>query len=220
VTILERGVKLELLSTVERVTRKIAPGRAPSFTEAHVVKALEIIGGGEVVGRIKLSKELGLGEGTARTLVKHLKKEGIIKVSKYGIMLSEKGKKMFSDLKSTISEGMEVPPNPLTVGSFNIAVLVRGMAHKIKRGLEQRDTAIKAGSLGATTLIFSRKRLTMPSSKEDIFKGIPSIHDMLVSKLGPKENDVIIIGSGENKPSAEIGARMAALELLKSESEK
>jgi len=209
---------LELLSTIERVTRKIAPGRAPSFTDAHVVRALEIIGSGEVVGRIRLSKELGLGEGTARTLVKHLKNEGIIKISKYGIMLSENGKKMFSDLKSKISEGIKVPQSPLTVGPFNIAVLVKGMARKIKRGLEQRDIAIKAGALGATTLVFSRNRLTMPSNEEDVFKSIPSIHDMLVSKLGPKENDVIIIGSGENKTSAEIGAKMAALELLKTES--
>jgi len=203
---------------MERVTRKIAPGREPSFTEAHVVKALEIIGVGEV-GRIRLSKELGLGEGVTRTLVKHLKNEGIIKVSKYGIIFSEQGKKMFSDLKSKISEGIGVPPSPLTVGPFNIAVLVRGMAHRIKWGLEQRDTAIKAGALGATTIIFSRNRLTMPSSEEEVFKGIPSIRDMLVSRLGPKENDVIIIGSGENKTSAEIGAKMAALELLKPENE-
>jgi len=208
-----------LLSTIEKVTRKVAPGRAPSFTEAHVVKALEIVGGEKGVGRIRLSKELGLGEGTTRTLVKHLKNEGIIKVSKYGIMLSEHGKKMFSNLRSKISEEVEVPPSPLTVGPFNIAVLVRGMAHKIKQGLEQRDTAIKAGALGATTLIFSHNKLTMPSSEEDIFKGIPSIHNMLVSKLDPKENDIIIVGSGKNKASAEIGAKMAALELLKSKNE-
>jgi len=208
-----------LLSIIERVTRKIAPGRAPSFTEAHVVKALEIIGGGEVVGRIRLSKELELGEGTTRTLVKHLKNEGIIEVSKYGIVFSEDGRKLFSNLRSKISEGVEVPNSPLTVGPFNIAVLVRNAAHGVRRGVEQRDTAIKVGALGATTLIFSHNRLTMPSSEEDVFKGISSIHNMLVSKLNPKENDVILVGSGENKTSAEIGAKMAALELLKSESE-
>jgi predicted transcriptional regulator len=206
-----------LLSTIEKVTRKIAPGRAPSFTAAHVVKALEIIDGEEVVGRIRLSKELELGEGTTRTLVKHLKNEGIIEVSKYGIMLSEYGKKLFSNLRSKISEGIAVPPSLFTVGPFNIAVLVKGKARMVKWGLEQRDTAIKAGALGATTLIFSRNKLTMPSSEEDPFKDMPSIRDMLVSKLNPKENDVIIVGSGENKTSAEIGAKMAALELLKSE---
>jgi hypothetical protein len=103
----------------------------------------------------------------------------------------------------------------LTVGSFNVAVLVRDAASVVKTGLEQRDTAIKAGAPGATTLIFSRNKLTMPSVEEkDILKGISSIHEMLVSKLHPKENDIIILGSGENKRLAELGAKMAASELL------
>ena len=66
---------LKLLEVIERVTRKIAPGPAPSFNEAHVVMALEIIGECGNVGRIRLSKELGLGEGATRTLLKHLKKK-------------------------------------------------------------------------------------------------------------------------------------------------
>ena len=210
--------KLELLEVIERVASKIAPGRAPSFNEAQVVKALEIIGAYGTVGRIRLSKELGLGEGATRTLLKHLKKEGLIEGSRRGITFSEYGEKIFSNLRSKISEGIEVPNSALTVGPFNMAVLVRDTAHRVRKGVEQRDTAIKAGALGATTLIFSRNKLTMPSSEEDVFKGISSVHDMLVSKLSPKENDVIIIGSGENKTSAEIGAKMAALELLKFES--
>ena len=210
---------LELLEVIERVASKIAPGRAPSFNEAQVVKALEIIGAYGTVGRIRLSKELGLGEGATRTLLKHLKNEALIEGSRHGIVLSEHGKKLFSNLRSKISEGIEVPNSPLTVGPFNIAVLVRDAAHGVKRGVEQRDTAIKAGALGATTLIFSRSKLTMPSSEEDVFEGVSSIRDMLLSRLNPKENDVIIVGSGETKSSAEIGAKMAALELLKIESE-
>lgn len=210
---------MESLSIIDKVSRKIAPGRAPSFSETHVIKALEIMGQ-EAVGRIRLSKELGLGQGTTRTLVKHLKNEGMIKVSRYGIVLSEYGKKLFSDIRSKISEGVEVPPNPLALGPFNIAVLVRDTAHMVKRGLEQRDTAIKSGALGATTLIFSHNKITMPSMEdEDVFKGILSIHDLLVSKLGPEENDIIIIGSGGNRRLAEFGANAAAFELLKSESE-
>ena len=207
-----------MLSIIERVTRKIAPGRAPSFNEAQVVKALEIICAHGTVGRTRLSKELELGEGTTRTLLKHLKKEGLIKGSRRGIAFSEYGKKLFSDLRSKISEGIEVPNSALTVGPFNMAVLVRDTAHRVRRGVEQRDTAIKAGALGATTLIFSRSKLVMPSTEEEVFKGISSIYDMLVSKLDPKENDVIVVGSGENKKNAEIGAKMAALELLKFES--
>ena len=208
-----------MLSIIERVTRKIAPGRAPSFNEAQVIKALEIICAHGTVGRTKLSKELELGEGTTRTLLKHLKKEGLIEGSRHGITFSDHGKKLFSNLRSKISEEIDCPNSPLTVGPFNIAVLVRNAAHGVRRGVEQRDTAIKAGALGATTLIFSHNKLVMPSNEEDILKSVSSIHDMLVSKLNPKENDVIIVGSGENKTSAEIGAKMAALELLKFESE-
>ncbi len=211
--------KLELLEVIERIASKIAPGRAPSFNEAQVVKALEIIGAYGTVGRIRLSKELELGEGATRTLLKHLKKEELIEGSRRGITFSEYGKKLFSNLRSKISEGIDVPNSPLTVGPFNFAVLVRNAAHGVRRGVEQRDTAIKAGALGATTLIFSRNKLVMPSSEENDFKGISSICNMLVSKLDPKENDVILVGSGEKKKSAEVGAKMAALELLKFESE-
>ena len=209
---------MELLEVIERVASKIAPGRAPSFNEAQIVKALEIIGALGTIGRIRLSKELELGEGATRTLLKHLKKEGLVEGSRQGIAFSEYGKKIFSNLRSKMSEGIEVPNSPMTVGPFNMAVLVRNAAHGVKRGVEQRDTAIKAGALGATTLIFFRSKLIIPSGEEDVFKGISSIYDMLGSRLNPKENDVIILGSGENKTSAEIGAKMAALELLKSES--
>jgi predicted transcriptional regulator len=210
---------LEVLEAIERIAGKIAPGRSPSFNEAHVVKALEIIGAYGTLGRIRLSKELALGEGVTRTLVKHLRKEGLIKGSRYGIMFSEYGKKLFSNLRSKISEGIEVPNSPLTVGPFNMAVLVRNVAHGVKRGVEQRDAAIKVGALGATTLIFSRSKLVMPSNDECVFKDTSPIHGMLVSKLNPKEDDVIVIGSGESKKSAEIGAKTAALELLEFESE-
>lgn len=211
---------MELLEVIERVASKLAPGRAPSFNEAQIVKALEIVGAFGTVGRIRLSHELDLGEGATRTLLKHLKKEGLIEGSRHGIAFSEYGKKIFSSLRSKISEGVAVPISPMTVGPFNMAVLVRNAAHGVSRGVEQRDTAIKAGALGATTLIFSRGKLVIPSGEEDVFKGISSIHDMLISRLNPKENDVIILGSGENKTSAEIGAKMAALELLRFESKK
>jgi predicted transcriptional regulator len=120
-----------------------------------VIKALEIVSEEKAIGRMKLSEELELGEGVTRTLVKHLKKEGIIEVSNYGIVLSDHGKKLFSDLKSKISVGVEVPPTPLTVGHFNVAVLVRDIAQRVKRGLEQRDMAIKAGALGRQPSFFS-----------------------------------------------------------------
>jgi len=211
---------LEFLKVIEKVASKIAPGRAPSFNETQVIKALEIIGACGPVGRIRLSKELELGEGTIRTFLRHVSKEKMIKCSRHGITLSEYGRRLFSDLRSKISQGTEVPNSSLTIGPFNVAVLVRGVAPEVRTGVEQRDIALKAGALGATTLVFSRNKLTMLASEEDAFKGISSIRNMLVSKLNPKENDVIIIGCGESRKLAERGATMAALELLDQETKK
>jgi len=203
------------LKVVSKVAGKIAPGRSPSFAEAHVMKVLEEISLQESMGRLKLSRDLHLGEGEARTLVKHLKNEELIEVSKSGISLSARGRRLLSSLRAVVSEQIDIPSTPLTVGSFNVAVRVAGMKNSMKYGLEQRDAAIMAGAKGATTLIFTRNRLTMPGTEEDVSKSDPFIIAAL-SKLSLNEGDVIIIGSADEKIRAELGAKTAALELLKS----
>jgi predicted transcriptional regulator len=207
-------MKLNSIMVIEGVARKLAPGREPFFMGIHVFKALETIEAKGPVGRVKLSKTLGLGGGAIRTLVKHLETEGLIKISRVGIVLSDYGKKLFSDLKPRISKEIEVPESSLTVGSCNSAILVKDGASFVKHGLEQRDAAIKVGALGATTLVFSRGKLHMPEV-EDAFNGNPPILVELVSKLQPQENDVIIIGSANDKLAAEYGAIAAVLETLK-----
>ncbi|MEM2972281.1 MAG: DUF4443 domain-containing protein [Candidatus Bathyarchaeia archaeon] len=207
---------MKSLEVIEKVSTKLAPGQNPYFNRVHVLKALEILGV-SVVGRIRLARELGLGEGTTRTLVKHLKNEGLIEISKSGIALSKLGEKILFDLRSKISEGIEIPKSPLTVGPFNTAILIRNVANLVKNGVEQRDTAIKAGALGATTLIFKQGKLTIPGLSEDALQNqnIKPIYNTIISKLKPKENDIIIIGSANEKQTAELGAKTAALELLK-----
>ena len=210
------ALALKLLEIIEKITQKIAPGPSPSFNEAHIVKVLETISKEKNIGRIKLSKELGLGEGATRTLLKRLKKEGLTQSSRSGISFTEKGNKMFTELETQLSKSISVPKSELTVGTCNIAVLVRNSADTIGSGMEQRDTAIMCGATGATTLIFSKNKLTLPHGEENISETMPELHDKLVTQLGPKENDVIIVGCGKNKNLAEIGAKMAAIKLLKS----
>lgn len=202
------------LDVIKRVTNKIAPGRSPSFNEAHVIKALEAIGIQGSVGRKKLSTELELGEGAARTLIKHLKTEQLVVVSRRGITLTKFGKALFSALRSYLSEGVEIPPSPLTMGPHNIAILVKNTGQAVKYGLEQRDAAIRVGASGATTLICQQNRLAMPGVTEDVFTDAPAVRRILMTRLHPQENDVIIIGSAETKREAEFGAKMSAFKLL------
>ena len=205
---------MKVLQIVSRVAEKIAPGRSPSFAEAHVIKALEEIALQGSVGRMKLSRNLKLGEGETRTLIKHLKSEGLIEVSKSGISISTSGRKLLSGLRASVSEAIEIPSTPLTVGPLNVALRVRRAEEFIKCGLEQRDAAIMAGAKGATTLVFTKNRLTMPGTMEDISKNYPQILSSL-SEVGLEEGDVVIIGSADELIKAELGAKTAALELYK-----
>jgi hypothetical protein len=205
---------LKALEVVDRVVAKIAPGRPPSFVGAHVVKALEDLSAQGTMGRLNLSKDLRLGEGETRTLVRHLKNEGLIEVSRSGISLSATGRKLLSSLGTLLSEQIEIPSTPLAVGPFNIAIRVAGMKGFVKYGLEQRDAAITAGGRGATTLIFTKNALVMPGTGEKMPESDSSITASL-SKLSLNEGDVIIIGSANEKIKAELGVKTAALELLK-----
>lgn len=198
---------------------KIAPGRLPSFAEAHVVMALEDIGNAGTVGRLKLSKDLQLGEGETRTLVRHLQKEGLIEISRTGISLSAAGRKLLSSLKGVLSEQVEIPSSPLTVGRFNVAVQIKGLKSSVRYGLEQRDAAITAGAKGATTLVFTNNKLAMPGTGEVLSETGSSIVGVL-SRLSLKEGDVIVIGSADDRFKAELGVRAAALELLKTKDRK
>ncbi|MDG6223475.1 MAG: DUF4443 domain-containing protein [Candidatus Bathyarchaeota archaeon] len=205
----------ELLDALEKIKSKIARGPAPAFTEAHVIKTVEIIANYKIVGRTILSNKLELGIGTTRTILKHLKNYGYIASSKFGFELSPKGKKLFSQIQSKISQRIQVPKNQLAVGPVVVAVLVKNAGHKVNKGIEQRNTAIRAGAAGATTLVYCDNKIVMPLKKKHSTKGLKQIQQTATSKLNPQNNDVVILGSGTTPTNAEIGAIMAAIKLLK-----
>jgi len=207
---------LKLLEVLERTARKSAPGRAPYFMMVHLAKSLMTLEAQSPIGRAKLARILGLGEGSARTMIRHLEHVGLVRVTKAGIAMTNAGTKLHSDLRENISEAAEIPKSTLTVGPFNMAIRVRNSADVIRGGVEQRDAAIKVGALGATTLIFDQGRLNMPLVNKDVFNDIPSVRAAIISKLKPQENDIIVIGSASDKLTAEFGAIAAALETLKS----
>ncbi len=203
------------LAIIKQAASKIAPGRAPRFIEAHLVMALMLIDSEGPIGRMKLSQTLGLGEGATRTLTRHLEKEGLIKSSRAGIALTDSGRNLHSSLKSKIAERIGIQQSSLTIGPFNVAIIVKKAADAVKSGLEQRDAAIMIGAMGATTLIFSDGKLKMPPVNEDASRKAPAMCKALLSTLKPQEGDVIIVGSANNKLTAELGAIAAAIETLK-----
>jgi hypothetical protein len=101
----------------------------------------------------------------------------------------------------------------LVVGDFDVAVLVRGRAERVKDGLRQRDEAVKAGAAGATTLVFRGGRLLMPP-ETDLDTGYPQLARQVRAAFELREGDVIVIGSAGDLRAAEDGALAAAVDLL------
>ena len=102
--------------------------------------------------------------------------------------------------------------------------LVRESSDKISKGIEQRDAAIKIGGVGATCLLYNGNNLIIPSQtlsennknqmkvENNTFKYIDTLFNKKKSQL--EENDVVIIGLGENPEKARLAALNAALTIL------
>lgn len=197
---------------LEKVARRYAPSRTLSFDVVHVFAALQVMW---IIGRASrnaLCSSLCLGEGTVKTLVKHLKMQGLVETSNSGMKMTHKGYSLCAELLSAIPAEMSLPKCSVALSRFNYAVLIRDFGFAVKLGIEQRDAAIKMGAVGATTLLFKDNKFIMPASSNDSLKKEQSVRRMLVEKLNPKEGDVIIIGSADsNQKTAELAAKNAAL---------
>ena len=203
---------MDALSILREIAGKVAPGRPPAYTEAHALMGIEAIGKGLGIGRQQLSRELGLGEGTIRTLVGRMKALGLVETSQGGMHLTREGTAALEAL-GDLAWGCCLPDLPITVGPLNYAVLIRGAAPKVKGGIEQRDAAIIAGASGATTLVLDDQGLIMPGMEAPIAE---SVRSLIMEELGPSPGDAIIIGSSDDPILAEIAAKSAALKLLES----
>lgn len=87
----------------------------------------------------------------------------------------------------------------------------------VRRGIEQRDAAVRAGATGACTLVLKAHQYIMPMAEADDWK-LQSEDSMirdLEGLLQPKEGDAVTIVSAPDRGLAEHGAVAAALSLVK-----
>ncbi len=204
------------VKVVTSVVTRYAPSRVLSFSEVHVFKTLQLMKRNQRVSRVLLCKELALGEGTIKTLIKHMKMDGLIATTNGGTRMTARGKAICEALTSTIPEETSLPKCSVALGKFNHAVLLKNLGYVVKSGIEQRDAAIKMNATGATTLLYRDKKLVMPTNpSQDSLKKEPAIRKLIIEGLKPEQQDVIIIGSSDdNSRIAELAAKNAALSTL------
>ena len=200
----------ELLNSL---VKEKAPGPALTFTSLHLIKVLELIAEGPI-GRGKLAKKLGIGEGTIRTIIKRLKDSNLIEISKNGCHLTSFGENFWKKFKEKIPKKVFLEKNEFSLAEYTVAVLIRKCGDKVRIGMRQRDAAIMAGAEGATTLVVKDGKIILPGVSDDVAKDYPVAYRQIVKLLKPEHDDVVIVGTGETKEKAEYGALAAALTLL------
>jgi len=189
-------------------------GPQPTFRKHEFLDLLLILAEENLIGRKKLSERLGIGEGAVRTMLQRLRSESLIEVlGKSGCRLSEKGRKVAEQLKKKIK----------TVGSLeielpwdhpsNYVVIVKEAAENVKRGLEQRDEAIRAGASALMVLTYLNGKLMMPGIA-DLTSERPGFASKLIELVKPENGDVILISAGSSANEARKGALAAAQTLL------
>ena len=196
------------VKTLQKVADRYAPSRVISFDMVHVFKTLELIQENGHVSREKLCKDLGLGEGTIKTLVRHLKMQNLIESTNAGTTMTKKGNSFFSELLSSIPSEISLSKCAITLGKFNYAVIVKQMSSMIKDGIAQRDAAIRMGASGATTLLFKDNKFLIPQTYFDSLKDEHQLSEQMIKNLHPQDGDVIIIGSDNySRMKAEFGKK-------------
>lgn len=204
-----------IIHTLKTISSRYAPSRILSFNSSHVFKTLQLIAKEGYVSRLLLINELGLGEGSIKTLIKHLKMEKMIVTTNRGTKMSERGRKMFEEMSEYICSETPLPKSSISIAEYNYAILLRNLKFAVKQGVEQRDIAIKMGAKGATTLLYDNGKFLIPGTKFNALKEEKGIEKLLKENLIPIDSDIIVIGSDDvSYSTAELAAKAAALHTL------
>lgn len=190
-------------------------GPHPSFESTHVLLALLLIGDAGMMGRLALSRESGLGEGPARTIVRRLRERGYVDTNASGCHLTGPGKKLYLEARQALSGFTTISGSHLTLGDSQVALVVRGREDTMKSGIEQRDSAIRVGAMGATTYSFRMNKFRIAGGSNDCERDFPDqAWSILRKELRPKNGDAVVLCGARDPTTARLGALSAAATLL------
>lgn len=203
------------LSAFIKTVEKGEPGPSPRFDAAHALLAFMVIGSVGSIGRQSLARSSGLGEGSIRTILKKLQHEGFVATNALGCYLTTRGSLAYKSILGRVSPLVPIEGASLTLGGSHVAILVKSSASAVGSGIDQRDSAIRIGALGATTYVIKSNRFSVPGGSGDCEKDFPSkAWPKLREDLKPKNGDVVIVCGAGDETAAKLGALAAALTLL------
>ena len=199
------------LKILHSIITKKGSDKALTFGAPHVFLALGLLSGQKYTSRQTLCKELHIGEGATRTLISHLKQSGLADSIRAGTYLTQKGVRFAKKFFDIIPSQCTIDLCHIARAKYNHGILLRDYSTFVKSGVDQRDYAILYGAKGATTLSFENNRFVFVGETRDCLRDDPKTKNILLEKLKPQENDLVIIGSSDEKFVAKISAINSAL---------
>jgi hypothetical protein len=199
---------------MQQIAGKKAPGPSTTFTIFHVFYSLELLSL-KPLGRNKLAEKLSVGDGAVRTIISRLKEVDLIETSKEGCNLTKSGLEVWRQFEEIFPKRMEISRSELSESDFNFAFLVKNCGQKVESGIDQRDAAIIAGARKALVIVSKNGHLCIESVSKAIEKQYPKAASLILEKLIPQENDVVIIAGADSALKAKRGAFAASWSLIR-----
>ena len=180
------------------------------FTDADAFLLLEMVSKNHGMSRRELSRSLGLGEGSVRTLVEKLKESDLLCVKQTGITIRPQGSEI---LRSLGMRTVEISVGEYVMGEHQFGAIVNDSSEKVFNGIDQRNIVIRAGGEGCTTWVNRDGRTIMlPDWDVDIHD--PSLSKTIRDNAKMGDGDVLIVAGGDTERVAMISAVTAALDLV------
>jgi len=183
-------------------------GSRRSYSFYHVVKLLDLLDTQGPLGRMLISRSLGIGEGSARSLVKALKSLGLVDVDMVGgAYLTSKGYEVLSRWRSIVysSTYLNERLDPSPWGYLCVACISSHAIHYImSRGiLYVRDQMVRLDCLGGLIMIIRGDRLYMLDARgsPDLDISVTYLGREMLARCGAGESLILAGSSGSSYAS-------------------
>jgi len=204
-------LKRFILKFIKYIIRLSAESLKNLTVKIDRLRAIFVLNTYSTLGRKRLSSMLNVGEGYIRNIISSLKSDGLVREDRLGNSLTGRGKKAAELLSQYL-----VPYFDFEAAGFlnSKAVLVKGASRYIKKGLEERDAAIRMGATGTLIITYSGGALWFPELA-NLSEENPELAESIKQRIAPRENDVIIISWSSSAKDSERGVLNAAIEIMK-----
>lgn len=180
------------------------------FDDTDLFSILDFLHLGKRVGRERISEYLEMGEGSTRKLVGIMRDYEMLKIEQPGITITRFGKKIYD---MTGMRLVDVHVSEHVLGDYQTGVVIKNVSEKITDGVEQRNTGIKTGGYGCTTMVMGNGELFIVP-EWNLSKNEPDLADLIKKQCRLEDDDTLIIGGGDTMRKSRVSAVTAALDLL------